>query len=302
VYAGLEEREARFLTFVKNYMYILEENAKGHSYELGINQFADMTAEEFAKTHTGLRSDKPWGKLPNLGAHTPSNGPLASSVDWRAQGAVTPVKNQQQCGSCWAFSSTGALEGAWKIATGKLVSLSEQQLVDCSGAFGNNGCSGGLMDNAFNYAETVDFCTEDSYSYAAKAGNCSASGCTVGIPKGGVVGFKDVAHDDIQGMMDAVSQQPVSVAIEADQMAFQLYKSGVLSAECGNKLDHGVLAVGYGTYTDGQDYWILKNSWGPSWGMDGYVLVKRGLPGDGECGIKAQPSYPVVKGSAVINI
>lgn len=151
------------------------------------------------------------------------------------------------------------MEGAWAIATGKLVSLSEQQLVDCSKKFGNEGCSGGLMDNGFKYEEQAPVCTEDSYPYTAKNGICKASGCTVGIPAHGVKSYVDVKVDDEQSLMDAVAKQPVSVAIEADQMAFQLYKSGVLTKTCGTKLDHGVLVVGYGT-EDGTDYWLVRCS------------------------------------------
>jgi KDEL-tailed cysteine endopeptidase len=222
---------------------------------------------------------------------------LPDSVDWIEKGAVTKVKNQAQCGSCWAFSTTGALEGAWEIATGELVSLSEQQLVDCAKKFQEAGCGGGEMDNAFKYAEQTTMCTETSYPYKAKNGICQASNCSAGIPQGGVVGFKDVAGDDTEALMDAVAQQPVSVAIEADQMAFQLYRGGVLNGTCGTRLDHGVLVVGYGT-ENGIDYWKVKNSWGPTWGMDGYLKVLRGKKGPGECGIKMQPSYPVVKAVA----
>merc|ERR1712193_78841 len=192
-------------------------------------------------------------------------------------------------------STTGSLEGAWEIATGNLVSLSEQQFVDCSKSFGNMGCNGGLMDNAFKYAEQNAICTEASYPYKAKGGKCQASSCTIGIPKGGVTGFKDVAPKDLQAMEEAVAQQPVSIAIEADQRVFQMYHSGVLTSTCGTKLDHGVLAVGYGTL-DGPDYWKVKNSWGPSWGAEGYILLEKGKNSAGECGIKMQPSYPVVSG------
>merc|ERR1712193_334592 len=192
-------------------------------------------------------------------------------------------------------STTGSLEGAWEIATGNLVSLSEQQFVDCSKSFGNMGCNGGLMDNAFQYAEQNAICPEQSYPYKAKGGTCQASSCTTGIPKGGVTGFKDVGKEDLQALEEAVAQQPVSIAIEADQRVFQMYHSGVLTSTCGTKLDHGVLAVGYGTL-DGPDYWKVKNSWGPTWGLEGYILLEKGKNSAGECGIKMQPSYPVVSG------
>jgi len=229
-----------------------------------------------------------WGGK-RLGTHVYSGSSLPSSVDWTTEGAVTGVKNQGQCGSCWSFSATGALEGAYEIATGTLVSISEQQLVDCSTK--NSGCSGGLMDYAFEYMESNDMCTEASYSYTGSAGSCEATSCSTGIKAGTVTGYYDVEADSEEALMEAVSQQPVSVAIEADQSAFQLYSSGVLTATCGTNLDHGVLVVGYGEL-DGTKYWKVKNSWGSSWGLDGYVLIERGAGSAGECGILGQPSYP----------
>jgi len=298
-----EEELMRRAIFQVNFEFIQVENAKGHTYTLGVTEFADMTRQEFSKTHLGLRrGSKAFAGLPYLGRHQVSNQTLPATVDWTKEGAVTPVKNQQQCGSCWAFSSTGSLEGAWKIASGSLVSLSEQQLVDCSGSFGNQGCNGGEMDDAFQYAETVPFCTEDSYPYTAVDGTCAASTCTTGVPKGGVVGFKDVTPGDYAALQDAVAQQPVSVAIEADQSVFQLYTGGVVTGDsCGTNLDHGVLAVGYGSES-GTDYWLVKNSWGPSWGDNGYVKLQRGQSGNGECGIQMDPSYPVVKASGIITV
>eukprot|EP00930_Biecheleria_cincta_P051044 TRINITY_DN361_c0_g1_i2.p1 TRINITY_DN361_c0_g1~~TRINITY_DN361_c0_g1_i2.p1 ORF type:complete len:347 (+),score=84.70 TRINITY_DN361_c0_g1_i2:79-1119(+) len=292
-YASDEERATRFAIFASNFARVEAANAAGHDYSLGINEFADMSPEEFAAGRFGLSASpaKAWDGLTHLGSDLYSGAALPEAVDWAEKGAVTEPKNQQQCGSCWSFSTTGALEGAWQIATGKLVSLSEQQLVDCS--TDNHGCQGGSMDLAFQFLEGQALCTEDSYSYKAAQGTCQASNCTVGIPKGSIKGFKDVPAKDTQALMEAVAQQPVSVAIEADESAFQLYKGGVLTQKCGSKLDHGVLLVGYGT-ENGVDYWKVKNSWGTSWGEEGYIRLKRGVPGDGECGIKDGAVYPVL--------
>ena len=229
-------------------------------------------------------------------------GQADDSVDWRSGSivAVTPVKNQAKCGSCWAFSTTGSIEGAWKIAGNDLVSLSEQQLVDCAGGkYGNKGCEGGSMDSGMTYVkDNGGLDTENDYEYAAKDGVCDKG--KEAQHAADITGHVDVPQNNADQLKLAVAKGPVSIAIEADKPAFQHYKSGVLdSAACGTKLDHGVLIVGYGTdSTTGDDYWIVKNSWGATWGEEGYIriandpAIKRGV-----CGINSQPVYPTaVKG------
>jgi C1A family cysteine protease len=220
---------------------------------------------------------------------------LPASVDWVSQGVVTPVKNQGDCGSCWAFSATGSTECNYAIATGKLNSLSEQQLVDCSYAEGNDGCDGGLMDYAFEYIEKEGgLCTETEYPYTGVDGTCKATSC--GTFYDPIKTYSNVEADDETALETQTVSGCVSVAIEADQYAFQYYSSGVLTGTCGTDLDHGVLVVGYGTDGD-QDYWLVKNSWGTTWGEEGYVLICRACDknGDeGECGINMEPSYPII--------
>jgi len=278
---------SRYNIFKANVNHINEVNSQNLSYTLGINQFADLTSEEWQELYLGYDyRDNEYARSQNTNDGLLGAVRIADSVDWVAQGAVTPVKNQGQCGSCWAFSTTGALEGALQIATGKLVSLSEQQLVDCAGSQGNQGCNGGLMDNAFEYVIKNGLTDESSYGYEGRDGICKASSVS---SKVSISGFKDVRARDEDALLQAVSMGPVSVAIEADKSAFQLYRGGVLdSFFCGTRLDHGVLAVGYGT-DGGKDYWKVKNSWGASWGEEGYIRMVRGK---NMCGIASQPSYP----------
>jgi cathepsin L len=257
--------------------------------QFGENQFADMTQEQY-KAAAGL-GYKPSAlkQLPHLGVHEYAGEELAASVDWTTQGAVTPVKDQGQCGSCWAFSTTGGMEGAWQIASGSLTSMSEQQLVDCSTQ--NAGCNGGSMELAFNFAGTVNVATESSYPYTARDGSCKSSGYTTAIPRGGVTGYKSVGQST-NSLKSALQTGPVSVAIEADQMSFQMYSGGVLSSGCGTNLDHGVLAVGYDSNS-----FKVKNSWGASWGSNGYVQISQS---GNTCGIHSDASYPTVSASVAV--
>jgi cathepsin L len=282
----------RYQTFKANYNKIRAHNMGSHTYTLGVNEFADMTGDEFKAKYTGL-------KPRNNALHRSLNAPVKllgveadESIDWRTKGAVTDVKNQQQCGSCWSFSTTGSVEGAHAIKTGQLVSLSEQQLVDCSAAEGDQGCNGGLMDDAFQFIITnKGICLESDYPYTAAQGTCQTSCKTAAT----ISSFKDVTAGDETALMAALQLGPVSIAIEADQQVFQLYTGGIISdPSCGQQLDHGVLLVGAGTddtTTPPTDYWIVKNSWGGSWGESGYVRLARGK---NECGLSNMASYPVV--------
>jgi len=296
LYADENEEQKRKLIFADNLKVIEMHNylhATGQkSYTLGINKFADLENAEFVKIYNGFkRSNTTTGnRITYMSPNVPFT--LPDTVDWSKLGYVTEIKDQGQCGSCWAFSATGSLEGQTFRKTGKLVSLSEQNLCDCSGKYGNMGCEGGLMDAAFQYIQDnkgVD--TEVSYPYEAMDDKCRFNPSTVGATDSG---FVDIPSTNEAKLQEAVANiGPISVAMDASHMSFQLYKSGIYNEpQCDpQNLDHGVLAVGYGTM-NGVDYWLVKNSWGESWGDMGYVMMSRNK--NNQCGIATMASYPVV--------
>jgi KDEL-tailed cysteine endopeptidase len=291
VYAGAEERAHRFLVWKDNLAYIRNHAQKNRSYRLGLTRFADLTNEEFRKQFTGTRIDRTRRSKRKASGFMYKDSEAPDSVDWRAKGAVTTVKDQGSCGSCWAFSAIGSVEGINAIRTGEAVSLSEQELVDCDQEY-NQGCNGGLMDYAFDFIiENGGIDTEKDYPYKGYDGRCDASKKNAHVVT--IDGYEDVPENDEEALKKAVAGQPVSVAIEAGGRDFQLYSGGVFTGECGTDLDHGVLAVGYGTEKD-LDYWIVKNSWGEYWGESGYLRMQRNMKdgnGFGLCGINIEPSY-----------
>jgi len=274
----------RYSAFKWNMDYVDWWNSMNSSTVLGLNVLADLSNTEYQNIYLGTRIEV---DVPvYINEEHPVGAPEA--IDWRTSGAVTGVKDQGQCGSCWSFSATGAIEGAKKIKTGTLTSLSEQNLMDCSGAYGNQGCNGGLMTSAFKYVQAnkgID--TEPSYPYIGSQGSCRFTAANIGAA---ITGYKTVASGSETALVTAINVGPVSVAIDASHSTFQLYKSGVYyEAACSaSKLDHGVLAVGYGTST--ADYFLVKNSWGTSWGTAGYIQMARGRSNN--CGIATQAAYP----------
>jgi len=286
-YDTSDEFFKRYNIFKTNMDYILRHEANSErTFTLKMNKFGDLTNEEFRAQYANYR---PSLRANRVNAQINSSN-IPASVDWNAAGKVTPVKNQGQCGSCWAFSSTGAIESINAINTGNLVSLSEQQLVDCSGSYGNAGCNGGEMQAAFEYVSANGgLCTEAAYPYTAEDGTCESSQCTPAVT---ISSYQNVATNSDSALATAVAQQPVSVAVEADGSNWQFYSGGVLTGSCGTNLDHGVLTAGYGT-SGGVKFWLVKNSWGADWGANGYIMLQRGISSSsGMCGILLDPSIP----------
>ncbi|GMN50125.1 hypothetical protein TIFTF001_019279 [Ficus carica] len=294
IYNSIEEKVERFEIFKDNLKHIDERNKQISDYWLALNEFADLSHEEFKSKYLGLKPEftrRRSASSENFSYRDVVDVP--KSVDWRKKGAVTPVKNQGSCGSCWAFSTVAAVEGINKIVAGNLTSLSEQELIDCDRSF-NNGCNGGLMDYAFEYImSNGGLHKEEDYPYLMEEGTCEEKKEETQVVT--ISGYQDVPTNDEQSLIKALAHQPLSVAIEASDRDFQFYSGGVFSGRCGTELDHGVTAVGYGS-SKGSDYIIVKNSWGPKWGERGYIRMQSntGKP-EGLCGINKMASYPTKK-------
>ncbi|KAG7328573.1 hypothetical protein KOW79_008517 [Hemibagrus wyckioides] len=292
-YMSKEEESKHKMIWMENHKLVLEHNKLAHqgikSFRLGMNYFADMGNQEFESIYKGCLISSKKHNDATFSKHI-RGGAMAKTVDWREKGFVTPVEHQLNCGSCWAFSATGALEGQAFKNTGKLVSLSKQQLVDCSEQ--NYGCEGGWMDRAFEYVKKnkgID--TEKSYPYEAMNKSCRYNPDNVGATCNGYV---NINSEDETALQEAVATiGPISVAVDTNHTSFHQYESGIYDEpDCSSTvMNHAVLVVGYGT-EDGKDYWLVKNSWGADWGEEGYIRMSRNK--DNQCGIATAASYPLV--------
>ncbi|KAJ3699285.1 hypothetical protein LUZ61_002990 [Rhynchospora tenuis] len=291
-YGSITEKLYRFQVFKDNFQYIESmNNQTGLSYTLGLNNFADLTDKEFLQRYATYRprntsNESTPFKYANLAS-------IPSSVDWRTLGAVTPVKNQNPCGSCWAFSAVAAIEGINEISTGNLISLSEQELIDC--VTDCYGCNGGWPDYAFYWvAQNGGLTTEDDYPYTSgttnTSGTCDSSKTSNYAAT--ILGYQYVTPYNESDLAKAVANQPVSIILDASR--FKFYTGGIFSGPCGTEQNHAVTAVGYGILSNGTKYWIVKNSWGTSWGESGYIRMEKDISStEGLCGLATQPCYPI---------
>ncbi|XP_021934298.1 digestive cysteine proteinase 1 isoform X2 [Zootermopsis nevadensis] len=291
-YSDELENAQRKETFRQNLRFIHSKNRAGHSFQLGVNHLADRTDLELK----ALRG-KQYSRGYNGGAPFPYTHldrmlkDLPSNLDWRLYGAVTPVKDQSVCGSCWSFGTTGAIEGAYFLKYGHQARLSQQALIDCSWGYGNNGCDGGEDFRSYQWMmKHGGIPLEDEYGgYLGQDGYCHIDNVTL---TANITGYVNVTSGDADALKVALLKHgPISVAIDASRKTFSFYSNGIYyDPECGNKpdqLDHAVLLVGYGTI-NGSPYWLVKNSWSNYWGNDGYILMSQK---DNNCGVETDPTY-----------
>ncbi|KAK6124200.1 hypothetical protein DH2020_042036 [Rehmannia glutinosa] len=298
VYKDAQEKMKRFEIFKDNVQKIEAFNAgPDQGYKLRVNAFADMTDEEFKASLNGYKRQEP--EMMSASEHEHFRYAdvrnVPKTLDWRKKGAVTPVKDQGlDCGSCWAFSAVASIEGINQIKTGKLVSLSEQELMDCDKK--DKSCGGGYMNTAFKFVvKNRGLTTESNYPYRGKDGICDAKKASKAAIR--IAGYEKVPANNETALLQAVARQPVSVGVDASSFESRFYSNGVLVGGCGTELDHGVTVVGYGKTKGGTKYWIVKNSWGKDWGENGYLRIKRGVTAkEGLCGIAMEASYPTVEG------
>ncbi|KAH0453777.1 hypothetical protein IEQ34_018101 [Dendrobium chrysotoxum] len=279
-YDSVHELRRRFGIFKENFEQIKATNRKGLSYSLAVNHFADLTWEEFRASWLGASQNCSAALKPN---HILNKKKLPKEKDWRKDGIVSPVKNQGNCGSCWAFSATGAIEAAYTQLTGKAISLSEQQLIDCSLKYNNFGCAGGYPSQAFQYIkDNGGIEAEKTYPYLAADGKCRFKKENVRV-KGD--------EDELKHAVGNV--RPVTVGMEVVP-DFRFYKKGVFSSDtCSSSpddLNHAVLVIGYGV-EEGIPYWLIKNSWGKRWGDNGFFKIELGK---NMCGVATCATYPNV--------
>ncbi|GAB2249291.1 hypothetical protein Droror1_Dr00012653 [Drosera rotundifolia] len=291
-YKDNAEKVMRFEIFKKTVEFIEAHNRLNKGYTLSVNAFADLTDEEFRKTYTGYKRQEPSNSsLKSTSFKYKNFTDVPSSVDWVTAGAVTPIKNQGTCGSCWAFASVATIESLNEITTGNLISLSEQEILDCDVNGEDHGCNGGFADGAYQFViNNGGLTTEDNYPYVGYQENYCNGNDPAAVT---ISGYENVPNNDESSMQQAVANQPITVVLDASDDGFRYYSGGVFTGPCGTATDHVVTVVGYDTASDGTPYWLIKNSWGTSWGENGYIRLQRDVSDPrGLCGVAMYPAYP----------